>query len=121
MLDSAGPFAHQQERVVPVWNIADKLGRRANDLGEVAFDIFAADGFRDVFDGDIVRDAIDLELDPFLVAEQHGTVVEQVEIGRGERVRRAWNAVEPRGDMPIRWRLDGDGDGNLKLAVEVQV
>ena len=114
------PVAHHQKRVVPVGDLADEPRGRLHDALQVGQHLFAIHRGSHVLERDPVRYASHREAQCLLVAHEDRAVVQDVEIGRGKRVRAA-GGIEPRRDSrPAGRQLDGDGDGVLEPPRHVQ-
>jgi len=84
MLQSALPGADGQEGVAPVGDLPENTGGCRNDEPQVG-DQFLPVDISQLGDSENMGDALNLERQGFLFADKDRRVVEDVEIGGGER------------------------------------
>src|SRR5262245_32760684 len=120
MLNTAIAIAHHQKCIMRVSDVADELCGSLDHLLKIRDHPGAVDGCRNILDRDSVQSALDLKIERLLIADQHWTVIERVEIGRGKdgcsiSVRNLQHVQPGRNPRPVWRQLNTDRYGMLQL------
>src|SRR5262245_59557956 len=81
MLDTAVAATHHQKCIMRVSDIAHQVRRRLHHSLQIRDHFGAVDRCWNILDRDSMQPSLDLEVECLLIANQHWTVIERVEVG----------------------------------------